>query len=185
MFHKKEIDLYRSITAPDSLKESVLEMEVYTSGKPWYEKHIGWLATCASIVLLLSSVLLFTLSSSKTTVMVQGEVISETPTEFAYAASYAKASNYPESDNLFSVILKINIAGNTTITVSDGTLYNIEDDTQSGQTIILTEDANINWSIVPEDTPREYFLTVVSGNGTDTYLLKTNSNTGIYTISQQ
>lgn len=185
MFHKKEIDLYRSITAPESLKDRVLDLDVTTPRKPWYEKHIGWVAACASFVLLLSSVLLFSLSSTKTTVMVQGEVINSSPIEVAYGLPYAKASNYTETDNLFSVILEINVSGNTTITVSDGIIYHIEDDTQAEQMLTLTKDGSINWSVPADDTSREHTLTVVSSNSTDTYLLKPNTETGIWTISQQ
>ncbi len=184
MFHKKEIELYQSITAPDSLKQRVVDTSSKPAPRPWYAKRIP-LVTAASLVLLLWAVYLTTLSSPNMVLLAEGKKIGTTPIELSYQYPAAKANNLYMDDNSFSTMLKIDVSGNTTITVSGGTIYDTENSNYAGKSITIAKDTSLCWTVDNEADFDSLLLTANYGHTTNTYILEKNKKTGIWMISQQ
>ncbi len=185
MFHEKEITLYQSITAPDSLKQRVVNTSKKPAPRPWYAKRIPLVTSVASLVILLSAVYLMTLSSPNMVLLAEGNKIGTTPMELSYHSPAAKANNLYMDDNSFFTMLKIDVTGNTTITVSGGTIYDTENSNYAGKSITVAKDTSLCWTVDNETKSDSFLLTANYGHTTNTYILEKNKKTGIWMISQQ
>ncbi len=185
MFDKKEINLYHSITAPDSLRDRVLGESNNSPTRIWYKRRSTLTAACLVLFFLLSSVMYINLVPKNSQVVVKGTPIGSSPVVLANHIPYTKANPAMISPNLFSTILDIQISGNTMITVSGGTIYDTAHPETKGERISLIEDTRLCWIFIDEFSSSGLTLTVVSEKTVDTYVLKKNKETGIWTISQE
>ena len=184
MFDKKEIDLYHSITAPDSLRGRVL----YQNDKPVRMRYKGrstFAAASLAFILLLSAVVYMNLVPKASQVLVDGTPIGSSPVTLAYSMPYTKANPQTVSPNLFSTLLDIKITGNTIITVSGGTIYDTAHPDTKGERITLVEDSRLCWTVTDSLSSSGLTLTVSSEKTVDTYVLIKTKETGIWTLSQQ
>ncbi len=185
MFHEKEIELYQSITAPESLKQRVVTMEKKKVHRPWYARHTALVTACASLLILLSTSLFYNYSSPRPTLLVEGQELGEVPVELSYHSPYSKATANDMNDIIFSTILEIDISGDTTITVSGGTIYDTENSQYVGESIRIAKDTSLCWTVEDTSDLSSYYLTVDTNRNTSTYILENDTKTGIWTISQQ
>ncbi len=185
MFDKKEIDLYHSITAPDSLRNRVFDKSNNRPIRIWYKRRFTLTAACLVLFFLLSSVMYRNLVSKNSQVLVKGTPIGSSPVVLSYHTPYTKANPSMISPNLFSTILDIQISGNTMITVSGGTIYDTAHPETKGERITLVDDSRLCWTFIDEFSSSGLTLTVVSEKTVDTYVLKKVKETGIWTISQE
>ena len=185
MFHKKEIELYQSITAPVTLKQKVVMTSKKPAKRPWYVRPSKVVTAFASLALVLFTVYLVSFSSPSITLLAEGEPLGKTPIVLSTNTPYTKASNLYMDENSFSTILKIDVSGNTTITVSSGAIYDTENSNDAGQSITVAKDTSLCWTVNSETDSKPYQLTVNDKSTTYTFILEKNNNTGIWTISQQ
>ena len=184
MFHKKEIEIYRTITAPETLKKRVMDTANRPAPKPWYARTSSLVTAFACLAILLSTAFLLNFTSPNVVVLADGVQLGKTPVELSDPSPYAKANNFLE-DNSFSTLLEIKVSNNTTIIVSGGTIYDTENSQYGEKNITIDGDTTLCWSLDNKKDSDPYYMTVNTDQTIYKYILEQNKESGIWTMSQQ
>ncbi len=194
MFDEKEIEAYRSISAPSDLRERVLSS--YVAEKPVKRNFSGTirmvsnLAACLILVIALS---VFAVGNfGDVSVSVSGQEILPDSAVSIHAEEIVAPLSVQQTEKsvtpsvAFPILL--NLSEKTEISVSDGELQTTNDaDGSMTSCTALTADGEtlIYWSIDPGAQEKAFVLTLRSALKSETIILSYDEIGNVWTISRE
>lgn len=154
MFDEKQLEQYRSITAPQSLKPRVMAQENKSHKIISFPRKALSLAACIAVVIVCA----FAFSNSGTNVSI----------------SAAPAAVSRSTDT--SVMLDVNVKNSAVITASDGVLKVSGGEEMSAE-VKINGSAQLEWFV---DYDKNYTLTVKDGIKTKQYSLGFNEHSQLW-----
>lgn len=172
MLSNKDLEKFRSLTAPEGLKETIeKELSSREKKKKAELKSISAFAACFAVVF---SFLIFGyLSDSKPTLMYGGAKISSE----AIFINEASEPSVARVAIVSGIPFEIEVKAETTISVSEGGLLK-EGKTERTEKIILSEKGKAKVYLVFEDENLPLTLTVSSGKETSVYVFSSDEAKG-------
>lgn len=184
MFEKREIEAYKSITAPDELRERVLSAD-YSVARRSIQHKIGALVAMAACMILIVGLPMYVLrSSAKPEILLHGEPLTADGIAII-EESAVPAEASARSTPTFSVQLELELKCETEISVTEGIITVTDPETlerlYTGTEFTSDSDViTINWSTeVPGDSTT-YYMTLKDGINNSEIIL---SYDGCWTIS--
>ncbi len=179
MFESDQIEAYRSIKAPDSLRERVLQEAEMHSSKPRIVPILCTAALTAAALLLVVGLQ----SPDKTqSIRMNGITLTEEGTPVTESNPGIAPANARSAD---TIRVPLTIALPAEVTVSDGTLCFPEEsrEVQSGVSVELEENAQLEWCISAAQRSDSYSILLVDGTGSSELTLVYDSAAAIWMIS--
>lgn len=187
MFNQKEIEAYKSIKAPDSLRDNIMadyDLD-YTPKHTLYSGRLKAFASVAACVILIIAFSVFTMKDfGSFSASVNGERLSSesilfTSNQPALMTADARALS------TVSVPIELDIHRDTEITVSNGTMQVLDDKTGEvlfTETTINTDtDTSVCWEVIIDDAS-PYKMTVSDTKKTHVITLAFDDTAGEWTI---
>ncbi len=174
MFSEAQKSAYRAVTAPESLRERVLDIAA-DRPRPKKKPAGRWLAAAiaACLMLVMSSALL---PKGGTEILTGGAAIGGEPVALSESGGVALA----RAAEPLQVPLAVNPRGEVTLTPEDGVL-------RSGDTLIaagttIDAPAELIWEIERPDTAETYVLRVDGGAGSSALTLAFDAAENCWTV---
>ena len=164
MLNDKDIQKFRSLTAPEGLKEKIEnELSLQSRKRNSLKKSISALAACFTVVFAL--LFFSSLSDTKVTLMYEGTKISSEAVSVRNISepSVARAAIFP------GIPFEIKVKEKTTLTVSDGGLLK-KGSSEGTDKIVLTEKGITEIYLVFEDEYLPLTLTVEAEAESEKYV---------------
>ncbi len=187
MFNKKKIEAYKSITAPDELRERVFSTAAkeISERKHSIQHRIGSVAAMAAGLLLIVGLPVYMLrSNAKPGILLYGEPLSADSISIL-DESAVPASASTRSTPAFSVSLELELKCKTEISVSEGIITVTDPETcellYTGTEFTAESDVfTVNWSTDIPDDSATYYMTLKDGINNSEVILNYD---GFWTIS--
>ena len=187
MFDKKQIEAYRNISAPESLRDRVMAADTgrETSEKRSLAGTIRILGTLAACLVLVAVFSVFAVGNfGDLSVSVDGKALSYTEMTFYETQSYAmQIARMPVSTE---IPLSFAIDRETTFSVSAGIIEMMDAGTEetiaSGTSLAASDDVRILWSVEANEDNCVFDMTVESGRKTETIRLTYKADERVWTI---
>lgn len=186
MFDKSTIKVYDKITAPKRLKNRVMDME-YEQCKTVFFKtphFIKSFATCVIMIAILSAV--FLTDTDRFTVYVSDKRVGNNPISISQQSNNSSGkvlSVYTQEHIVIPVKVKCN--GNTEISVSQGSISFVNDETDDNQKVTVKSDRTIMWQLEKNDIDDNAVLEIKSKNRSAVYRIIYNSKSDGYRIKKE
>lgn len=199
MFDKKTVDLYKSIHAPDSLKERIKKMEsesTVSTSTPFpreqentaYKKAVFkkkyWISSLASCAAALCIIFAAVLAIPKSTKLsVNGAHAGSSPITISNSAETASlaTARMALSENL-SCELSIATDFDTVISISKGDLSS--ENASGMKTVTVNSDTDFTWSLTGFSAGDTATLTVESDGKSQTYLVYFDDAVGKWLLTE-
>lgn len=170
MFDKKEIEAYKSITAPDELRERVFSTAANNifESKRTIQRKIGAVAAAAAGLIILVGLPVYMLrSSAKPEILLFGDPLTADGIAII-EESAVSAEASARSTPTFSVRLELELKCKTEISVTDGTMTVTDPETcellYTGTEFTAESDVfTVNWSTDVPDDSTTYYMTLKDG----------------------
>ena len=170
MFSENQIKEYKSISAPEELRQKVLSMKKAEKKQAFKVRNIGIYAAAACLVLVLSLSGIF--GNGDISASLNGKPLGDEAVSVQSDSSIAMLD--ARSLDELSVDIEIETGKNAEIEVSDGSIQ--ISDTETGEVSENTSFKGkkiVRWSIPNADESRAYEMTVTFKNGkTETITLE-------------
>lgn len=173
MFSEAQKSAYRAVTAPESLRERVLDM---ATDMPQKKKPAGrWLTTAvaACLVLVMSSALL---PKGGTEILVGGTAVGDAPVAVDGNSGVALA----RAVETLRVPLTVKTKKEMTLTPEDGVLRSAE--ALIAVNAVIDSREELFWEIENPDTAETYVLHVDSGDGSSALTLAFDAAENCWTV---
>lgn len=171
MFSEEQIKQYRNITAPQEMRDRVLNStKKQRKAKPAKIYEFAGFAACLAVIVAVSLVLG---SFGGTTVAINGQVLTDKPAVLPVTAAAASARVAS------GITLNADLGSSSTITVSEGQVYVF--DSKTGLQLdrhTFNKEVTIIWDILPTDTETSYTLTIENSRGVTEVSLLFNETAG-------
>jgi hypothetical protein len=196
MIDDKSKDLYKSIKAPDALRERILKLEAEEMNTPAKsdsaKKPLGslrafgpLLASAASFAIIVSVALVTVLSRIPATLTFGGSEISDSPVQIAgFAPMGMRITPDATSDGRATLTFALNGEGQNTVTVTQGDLTDNADSEKHAMDVhklIINGGGEIIWHIAPGTRAS---ITIRRGIRKETYALEPVGESGVWTITK-
>ena len=191
MFDKKEIEFYRSISAPENLRERVLSS--------WEEKQpvslifphmfpMAW-SVAACLVLVIVLFVFQTKNLGEVSIWVSGNAILPESSTSVYPEHGVTTLRHSETEETISPSIafpmKFMLPEETEISVSSGEMEMTIHDTVSFGTILTAHnEILIIWHINPTDAEHTFVMNLQGDSKSETLTLVYDETTDIWTISR-
>ncbi len=164
MFDQKEIEAYRKITAPDTLRDKVMSSCADTAPRKnaplFYMKRISAIAACFVLVAVLS-VFAAQNFGGYSVAIASGELPRERSVAYDPASEPAPLAIAREADE---AVITLSIDGRCELTVSDGTLYLADEEngelTDHGPRCEVGGETLVHWTVRADDKTQTFEMTV-------------------------
>ncbi len=188
MFDPKKISAYRSISAPDGLRDKVLSSCAnVTPQKKSPMSYMKWASSLAASLVLVVLLTVFAANEYGSFSVSTGG--GELPRERSVAYVPDEAS---QGISLLSesgeAVISLAIDGRVTLSVSEGTLYVVSPD---GEEILFegTEydaegETSVHWSVPTDDTTKTFEMTARGAFKTEKFLLAFDESALTWTITR-
>lgn len=184
MFDKKEIEAYKSITAPDELRERVFSTAVKdnSEAKRIIQHRIG--AAAAGLIILVGLPVYMLRSSAKPEILLFGDPLTADGIAII-EESAVPAEASARSTPTFSVRLELELKCKTEISVTEGIMTVTDPETcellYTGTEFTAESDMfTVNWSTDVPDDSTTYYMTLKDGINNSEVIL---SYDGYWSIS--
>jgi hypothetical protein len=175
MFDQKEVAAYRSISAPDSLRDKVLSSCANMAPKKRnpreYMRMVSSIAACFVLVAVLA--VFGAQSYGHVSVSLSGEKLREDQSMIYHSPISAQvASMYREREGT-AVLFEFD--GHAALSVSDGVMAIVDADTQdilyTGTEYAIDGKTLVNWTVHADDTAKTFEMTVRGAFKTEKIIL--------------
>ena len=169
MFSEEQVKSYKNITAPENLRQRVIDSA--PSNKKRFNPVMkgASLAACLALIIAVSLVLG---SMGGLTVYTNGQVITEDGVPVYSAVSAMSARG------MFGINLEAELSEKTFVSSKDGNVYIYGEDGTVSEGETEGGKVTIVWDIVPTDTEKTYVLTFESSRGATEITLLFNETAG-------
>ncbi len=167
MINQKDIDAYKSITAPDSLKAGLVEEHQKNNSR--ISSKVRMCYSLAAVLVVIVVVFAF-LPIGRPELLYDGTPINKEASLLQADNSNARIASQAMTE-LTQIPLQIKTERTVTVTVSHGVIE-IPKTTQAAQSITLTGDTDIIWTVALADNNEMYTLKL----GRASYSISQNSN---------
>ena len=193
MFDKKSMDIYKDITAPDSLRKRVLNLQASTGAKPklfppLHTRRWAYSLAASVLVIFLFSLAAVNFGSVKLTVC--GQPAGDSPVLVMTGRSVMPFSADPTmAGELLSIPLELGTHRQTELKVSAGRLVVLDDSTgeerMSATTLKLSKNQQLYWVLEDAAKTGSAQLIITAGQQKTTYVLSRNDSKGLWAITKQ
>ncbi len=188
MFDPKEISAYRSISAPDGLRDKVLSSCAnVTPRKKSPMSYMKWVSSLAASLVLVALLTVFAANEFGSFSVSTGD--GELPRERSVAYVPDEAS---QGISLLSesgeVVISLAVDGNVTLSVSEGTLYIVSPDGEEilfeGPEYDAEGKTSVYWSVPTDDAAKTFEMTARGTFKTEKLLLAFDESQMKWTITR-
>ncbi len=188
MFDPKEISAYRSISAPDGLRDKVLSSCAnVTPRKKSPMAYMKWVSSLAASLVLVAVLTVFAANEFGSFSVSTGG--GELPRErsVAYVPDEASQGVSLLNEN-GEVVISLMIDGRVTLSVSDGTLYVMSSENDEvlfeGTEYDAEGKTSVHWSVPTDDTAKKFEMTARGAFKTEKLLLAFDESQMKWTITR-
>lgn len=149
MFTDREVDSYRNLKAPDSLRQKI------TGSHKSYKKTIGFItAVAACFVLIISGIAI----NNQGNIVVNGQKLNDSVEFYCVASAMEKSVS-----STVIVPIQFNVRDDTKILVLDGKIS--IDGSDSSKEMTITSPKEILWEVEPQEAQCEFEMFITDKKG--------------------
>ena len=194
MFDNKEIEAYRSISAPADLRNRVLSFDT-EERKPARNtarmiRRVSTLAACLVLMICFSAMAITSMGAVG--ISVSGDALEKNETMTVLENGVAPLSYDKRSLSQVEIPMTLAIEHETAITVSGGALCIVEEETDEIRETVLSgtvyrtdSPESLIWTVSADAEQKEFEMTLKSRFKTETITLAFDEHTGAWVISRR